>query len=136
MNKVFLIGRLTKDPDVRYSQDGKCSARYGLAVQREYKNDKGQYDADFINCVAFGKTAEFTEKWLKKGSKIAVIGTIRTGSYTNRDGQKIYTTDVFVEANEFVESKSNEERREQPSDIGEGFMSIPDNVEDEGLPFN
>lgn len=135
MNKVILVGRLTKDPDVRYSEDRKCSARYSLAVQRSYKNSNGQYDADFINCIAFGRTAEFAEKWLKKGSKISIIGSIRTGNYTNKEGQKVYTTDVVVEENEFVESKS-EERREQPSDVGEGFMSIPDSVEDEGLPFN
>lgn len=135
INKVILIGRLTRDPDVRYTQDGKAFARYTLAVNRMNREDP----ADFISCVTFGKNAEFVEKYLHQGSKIAVIGRIQTGSYTNREGQKVYTTDVVVEQHEFAESKSQGSGRQQdplPTPDDNGFMYIPDDADDEGLPFN
>lgn len=108
MNKVILLGRLTRDPDVRYSQSdsGIAVARYTLAVDRNSKNDEN--NADFISCVCFGKSAEFVEKYLHKGDKIAVLGRIMTGNYTNKDGQKIYTTEVVVELHEFAQSKSSD----------------------------
>lgn len=135
MNKVILIGRLTREPEVRYSQ-GESSlaiARYTLAVDRRFKR-QGEPDADFINCVAFGKAAEFVEKYLKQGTKIAITGRIQTGSYTNKDGHKIYTTDVIVEEHEFVESKSGGQPQSS-KDNGDGFMQIPDGL-DEDIPFN
>lgn len=144
MNKVILTGRLTRDPEIRYSQGAKpiATARYTLAVDRKFKQDGGQ-NADFINCVAFGKGAEFAEKYLEKGTKISTVGRIQTGSYTNRDGQKVYTTDVVVEEQEFCERKSSDNGgRPQPgpdpvpNNNYEQFMTIPDGVEDEGLPFN
>lgn len=132
MNKVILIGRLTRDPEIRYAQNGQeqtCVARYTLAVNRIYKKD-GEQEADFINCVAFKKNGEFVEKYLKKGMKIAVSGRILTGSYTNKEGQKVYTTDIVVEEHDFCESKANE----QPVESNNGFVSIPDGIEEE-LPF-
>lgn len=140
MNKVVLIGRLTKDPEVRYSQGANGAtaiARYSLAVDRRFKKD-GEASADFINCIAFGRSGEFAEKYLKKGTKIAVVGRIQTGSY-EKDGRKVYTTDVVVEEHEFVESKQEEHK---PADniptfvpnSPDGFMSIPDGIEEE-LPF-
>lgn len=141
MNRVILMGRIVRDPDVRYSNGANGStavARYTLAVDRKFKQD-GQPTADFINCIAFGKLGEFAEKYLHKGTKIAVVGRIQTGSYTNKDGQKVYTTDVVVEEQEFCESKSSQQSqnndRPQPSN-DDSFMNIPDNLEDEGLPFN
>ena len=131
MNKVILMGRLTKDPDILYTQDGTAVARYTLAVDRRYQRD-GEQKADFISCVAFGKSGEFAEKYLHKGMKIMVSGRIQTGSYTNRDGQKVYTTDIVVEEQEFAESKKTQEANQEQED---GFMSIPDGVDDEGLPF-
>ena len=170
MNKVILMGRLTRNPDVRYTQGDNpmCVARYSLAVDRRFSRNAGNDgdNADFIPCVAFGKSGEFAEKYLKKGTKIAVTGRIQTGSYTNRDGRKVYTVEVAVEDQEFAESRSaardnggstfsgNFQQSEsraaaaQPSqsapapmpaafdDAGDGFMNIPDGVEDEGLPFN
>lgn len=140
MNKVILMGRLTRDPEVRYTQgdNAMAIARYSLAVDRRFKRD-GEPDADFINCVAFGKSGEFAEKYLKKGTKVAVVGRIQTGSYTNKDGQKVYTTDVVVEEQEFAESKnsgSSDNNQSAPANKNTDFMNIPDNVEDEGLPFN
>lgn len=138
MNKVILIGRVVRDADIRYSQGANttCVARYTLAVDRKFKQE-GQPTADFINCIAFGKLGEFAEKYLHKGVKIAVTGRIQTGSYTNKDGQKVYTTDVVVEEQEFCESKSSNQSqgndRQQTS--SDDFMNIPDGVED-GLPFN
>ena len=134
MNKVILIGRVVRDADIRYSQGANttCVARYTLAVDRKFKQE-GQPDADFINCIAFGKLGEFAEKYLSKGTKIAVVGRIQTGSYTNKDGHKVYTTDVVVEEQEFCESKkSNEGIR--PSAPDDGFMQIPSGIED-SLPF-
>lgn len=143
MNKVILIGRLTRDPEVRYSEGNErmCIARYTLAVDRRIKQE-GQQNADFIGCVAFGKNAEFAEKYLRQGTKIAVTGRIQTGSYTNREGRKIYTTDVVIEEQEFSESKAaaagsqNRQQEPQRPEIDEnGFMSIPDGA-DEELPFS
>lgn len=145
MNKVILIGRLTRDPDVRYSQGEKSTAvaRYTLAVDRRFKRE-GDQTADFIGCVAFGKNGEFAEKYLRQGIKIAVTGHIQTGSYTNRDGQKVYTTDVVVEEQEFAESKKaaeensgsgNQNSGTSPEPGSDGFMNIPDGI-DEELPFN
>ena len=138
-----MIGRLTRDPEVRYSDNGNSVARFSVAVDRKFKKD-GEQTADFINIVAFKQTAEFIEKYFSKGSKIVIEGHIQTGSYTNQEGQKIYTTDVIAREVEFGESKSSNnaagassEARPAPSSaIGDGFMNIPDGVEDEGLPFN
>ena len=141
MNKVILMGRLTRDPDIRYTQSNSaqeqtCIARYSLAVNRRFNRD-GEQKADFISCVAFGHQAEFTEKYLRKGTKIALTGRIQTGSYTNRDGQKVYTTDVVVEEQEFAESKAAGQTTQQnPTPVSEdGFMEIPDGMEEE-LPFS
>lgn len=134
MNSVVLIGRLTRDPDVRYTQGQSpmCIARFTLAVDRRAKQKDGQPTADFISCIAFGKTAESAQKYLLKGTKVGASGRIQTGSYTNKDGQKVYTTDVVVESWEFVESKAAQKPSEQADD---GFMHIPDGI-DESLPFN
>lgn len=168
-NKWLGIGRLTKDPDVRYSEEGKITVRYTLAVNRKRVN--GQQEADFISCVVFGKQGEFAEKYLRKGSKIAVSGRIQTGSYTNREGQKVYTTEIIIEEQEFVEAKNADssqasqnqnnggyaprgnnytpnhsephrsnsdafEKQSRRNDMGEGFMQIPADVDDAGLPWN
>ena len=153
MNKVILMGRLTRDPAIRYGgQDNQMAiARYSLAVDRRGRREgnDGQ-TADFINCVAFGRAGEFAEKYFHQGTKLVVTGRIQTGSYTNKDGQKVYTTDVIVEDQEFAESKSasagsdnggyrpamSQSRPEPASAVASGFMNIPDGVEDEGLPFN
>ena len=133
MNKVILIGRLTREPETRYSGEMAIS-RYSLAVDRKYKKD-GEQTADFINCVAFGKNGEFAEKYLHKGTKIAVTGRIQTGSYTNKENQKVYTTDVVVEEHEFCESKGNSGvQNTAPATDHDGFMSLPDGFEEE-LPF-
>lgn len=138
MNKVIIMGRLVRDPDIRYSQgeNASCIARYTLAVDRKYKRDN-EPTADFINCVAFGKNAEFTEKYFRQGMKVAISGRIQTGSYTNKDGNKVYTTDVVVEEQEFCESKSQQSNNQQqvPPSVGTDFMNIPDGIENE-LPFN
>ena len=137
MNKVIEIGRLTKDPEIRYSQgeSSTCIARYTLAVDRKFKQE-GQPNADFINCIAFGKLGEFAEKYLHKGTKIAVTGRIQTGSYKNKDGNTVYTTDVVVEEQEFCESKSQSNSQPQPTPSNDNsWMNIPDGVED-SLPFN
>lgn len=143
MNKVHLIGRLTKDPDVRYTQANEPTAiaRYSLAVDRRTKRD-GEQNADFINCVAFGRNGEFAEKYLHKGMKIAVTGRIQTGNYTDKDGKKVYTTDVVVEEHDFCESKSSGDQGNAPAQSGgyakntdaDGFYNIPDGI-DEELPF-
>ena len=149
MNRVVLIGRLTKDPEVRYSQGEAplAIARYTLAVDRRFnRNNNDENSADFIGCVAFGKSGEFAEKYFRKGTKVLVTGRIQTGSYTNRDGVKVYTTDVVVEDQEFAESKNSNSgsgssfmgggsSAPQPSGAGDGFMNIPDGI-DEELPFN
>ena len=145
MNKVVLIGRLTADPEVRYTQGDQpmCIASYRLAVERRGKKAEGQQNADFISIKAFGKGGEFAEKYLHKGMKVAVSGHIQTGSYTNRDGQKVYTTDVIADEQEFCENKSandiaqntaqKETQKEKPPI--DDFMSIPNGI-DEELPFN
>ena len=136
MNKVVLVGRLTRDPEVRYSQGDNATAvaRYTLAVDRQFKRD-GDQSADFINCIAFGKRGEFAEKYLRKGTKIAVVGRIQTGSYTNKDGNKVYTTDVVVDEHEFVESKASQQNGGDSAPVSsDGFTSIPDGI-DEELPF-
>ncbi|MCM1262310.1 MAG: single-stranded DNA-binding protein [Butyrivibrio sp.] len=146
MNKVILMGRLTRDPEVRYSQNENAMAiaRYTLAVDRRFNRNGDENTADFISCVAFGKAGEFAEKYFRKGIKIAVSGRIQTGSYTNKDGVKVYTTDVIVDEQEFAESKNSSSAgdggfaggsRPQPADAGDGFMNIPDGI-DEELPFN
>lgn len=143
MNKVILMGRLTRDPDVRYSQGEQAMAiaRFTLAVDRRFKRENEQ-QADFISCVAFARQGEFIEKYTHQGTKLVVEGRIQTGSYTNKDGVKVYTTDAVVESCEFAESKAAEQNtgRQQASrpepTSEEGFMNIPDGVEDEGLPFN
>lgn len=137
------MGRLTRNPDVRYSQGEKatCVARYTLAVNRRFRRD-GEQDADFINCVAFGRQGEFAEKYMKQGTKIVISGRIQTGSYTNRDGVKVYTTDVVIEEQEFAESKKAAETSSTPQNTqgvksnpeDDGFMTIPEGVEEE-LPF-
>lgn len=139
MNKIILMGRLTKDPEVRYSQGNNpmAIARYTLAVERKFKRD-GEPTADFINCIAFGKNGEFAEKYLRKGMKILVDGRWQSGSYTNRDGQKVYTNDCVVESCEFAESKNaNQSERPQaaPQTDSDGFMAIPADIDNE-LPFN
>ena len=147
MNKVILMGRLTKDAEVRYSQGDSSTAvaRFTLAVDRRFKRDNDQ-STDFINCVAFGKTAEFFERFGRKGTKFVTEGRIQTGSYTNKDGQRVYTTDIVVENVEFAESKSSSEGNsgayvpvEKPSPsqaVGDGFMNIPDGIDEDELPFN
>ncbi|MBO5247256.1 MAG: single-stranded DNA-binding protein [Eubacterium sp.] len=148
MNKVILMGRLTRDPEVRYSQgeNAMAVARYTLAVDRRMSrsNQNGEQNTDFIQCVAFGRSGEFAEKYLRKGMKMLVSGRIQTGSYTNKDGQRVYTTDIVVEDQEFAESKNASQNngggfapadRPSPSDAGDGFMNIPDGI-DEELPFN
>ena len=146
MNKVILMGRLTRDPEVRYSQGESSTAvaRFSLAVDRRFKRQGDDQTADFINCVAFGKTAEFAERYLHQGTKVVGCGRIQTGSYTNKDGQRVYTTDVVLDEVEFAESKNasqqngdfQQNQRPEPSQAAaDGFMNIPDGLED-GLPFN
>ena len=144
MNRVILIGRLTRDPDITFANNNEktCIARYTLAVDRRYVKEGGQ-ETDFIPCVCFGKSAEWADRYLRKGIKMAVTGRIQTGSYTNKDGIKVYTTDIMVEDQEFAESKSaSQERQEDTSSseptqgkANEGFMMVDNDVEDE-LPFN
>lgn len=143
MNRVILCGRLTRDPEIRYSQTANGSmavARYTLAVDRAFKKE-GEQAADFISCVAFGKNEEFAEKYLHQGTKIIVEGRWQTGNYTNKDGQKVYTNDCVVERHEFAENKNSNSNSDNGSSSrpapnnDDGFMSIPDGIEDEGLPF-
>ena len=148
MNKVLLMGRLTRDPDIRYSQgeNSMAIARFTLAVDRRGRRDANgsEQTADFISCVAFARQAEFAERYLHQGTKLVVEGHIQTGSYTNKDGQRVYTTEVIVENCEFAESKNAAgdgagyapSRPEPVNAAGDGFMNIPDGVEDEDLPFN
>ena len=143
MNKVILVGRFTRDPEVRYTDNGVSISKFSIAVDRRFKQEGGP-DADFPSCVAFGKTADFIEKYFHKGMKIGIVGRIQTGSYTNNGGQKIYTTDVVVEECYFVESKSaqigqasHQTLPEEPplSELNGGFISVS-GVIDEDLPFN
>lgn len=147
MNKVILMGRLTRDPEVRYSQgeNAMAIARYTLAVDRRNTRNNSEDTADFIGCVAFGRSAEFAEKYFRKGTKLVISGRIQTGSYTNKEGVKVYTTEVIVEDQEFAESKNSNSgaggfsggnfQKPEPSGAGDGFMNIPDGI-DEELPFN
>ena len=143
MNKVIMMGRLTRDPEIRYSQNGDqmCIARYTLAVDRKFKKQGDGQTADFINCIAFGKSAEFAEKYMKQGMMFAVTGRIQTGSYDGKDGKKVYTTDVVVATQEFCEKKGdvpaagNTAKPAKSAPAADGFMNIPDGVDDE-LPFN
>lgn len=167
MNRVILIGRLTRDPDIRYSQGQQpvCIARYTLAVDRRFKREGDEQTADFVNCVAFGRAGEFAEKYLHKGSKIAIEGRIQTGSYSDRDGKTVYTTDVVIESHEFAESKSADppqqsgsrrqqaaprqqtqqrqraqgsrqpRQRQDNNDYYGDFIDIPDGMDEDGLPF-
>lgn len=134
MNLVALVGRLTRDVEVKYTngENAQAVARFSVAVQRQFKNRDGNYDADFINCVAFGRTAEFIQKYFHKGSMIGIRGEIRTGSYTNKDGVKVYTTDINVSNVEFVGSGNSGNNSADTSDTR--FMDIPDGV-DEEMPF-
>ena len=142
MNKVILVGRLTKDPEVRYSgeENALAVARYTIAVERRFKRD-GEPTADFIPCVVFGRSAEFAEKYFRQGMRVSVSGRIQTGSYTNKDGMKVYTTDVIVEEQEFAESRTEREanrgvhQQAAKKEAGDGFMNIPEGI-DEELPFN
>ena len=153
MNRVILMGRLTRDPEVRYSQGERSMAiaRYTLAVDRRGRRSQdssGEQSADFIPCVAFDRAAEFAEKYFRQGMRVLVSGRIQTGSYVNKDGQKVYTTEVILDDQEFADSKgasadmggygqsAPSQRHAPTSAIGDGFMNIPDGVEDEGLPFN
>jgi len=151
MNKVILMGRLTRDPEVRYSagENATAVANYTLAVDRRFGRRDGEATADFIRCVAFGRSAEFAEKYFRQGMRIVITGRIQTGSYTNKEGQKVYTTDVIIEEQEFAESKgasdANRAEYSAPASApsaptpsaasGDGFMNIPDGI-DEELPFN
>jgi single-strand DNA-binding protein len=145
MNKVIMMGRLTRDPEIRYSQgeNSLAIARFSLAVDRRFKRP-GEPDADFFNCTAFGKQAEFAEKYLKQGTKMVVVGRLQNDNYTNKEGQKVYSTQIMVDELEFAESKSTggdsngyqQTSRPTPSQaVGDGFMNIPDGL-DEELPFN
>ena len=142
MNKVILNGRLTRDPEIRYGGNNTCVAKYTLAVSRTYRKE-GEPTADFINCTVFGKPAEFAEKYFRQGVKIAIVGRWQTGSYTNKNGQKVYTNDCIVESQEFDQTRSErqeEERNTQPApepipNNYDGFMNVPDGIDDE-LPFS
>lgn len=146
MNQVILMGRLTADPEVRYTQgeNTSCVARYTLAVDKGYKVRDGEQTADFLRCVAFGKAGEFAEKYLHKGTKIAVMGRISTGSYTNNEGQKVYTTDIVVAQHEFCESKAASEHAASQGQKNGGseprsldnFVDIPAGADNEELPWN
>lgn len=137
MNRVILMGRLTRDPETRYSTGEKSMAvaRYTLAVNR-WNASRSEQTADYFRIVAFDRLGEFAEKYFRQGMRILVSGRIQTGSYTNRDDQKVYTTDIIVDQQEFADGKRDPDSAGTPSYVGDGFMNIPDGVEDEGLPFN
>lgn len=144
MNKVILLGNLTRDPEIRYSQGEKqiAVARFSLAVNRRFAND-GETNADFFNCTAFGKIAEFVEKYFRQGSRMSLVGRIENNNYTNKNGEKVYSVQIMVEEVEFAERKSSQsnnqtQNQNQPAQTNGGdddFMNIPDGIED-GLPFN
>ena len=144
MNKAILMGRLTRDPEVRYSSGERsiAIARYTLAVDRGFKRggDSSEQTADFVPCIAFDKAGEFAEKYFRQGMRVLVSGRIQTGSYTNKEGQKVYTTEVIIDTQEFADSKGEStggRNKKQETNIdADGFMNIPDGVDDEGLPFN
>lgn len=148
MNKVILMGRLTRDPEIRYGSSAQGDitiARFALAVDRRTRGRDGRSEADFLNCTAFGKLADFVEKYLAQGSKILLTGRIQNNNYTNREGQRVYSVQIIADEIEFAESKSAADSRSAgsaarpepsvPSSAGDGFMDIPDGLEDE-LPFN
>ena len=137
MNKVIIIGRFTRDPEIKYStgENATATARFSLAVNRRFKNKEGNYDADFINCVAFGKTAEFIEKYFTKGMAIGITGRIQTGSYTNKEGQKVYTTDVVVEETEFVESKNKGTSDNVPNNNANSNSDFEEIISEGEMPF-
>lgn len=144
MNRVILMGRLTRDPEVRYSSGEKSMAiaRYTLAVDRGFKRggDSNEQTADFIPCIAFDKAGEFAEKYFRQGMRVLISGRIQTGSYTNKEGQKVYTTEVIIDTQEFADSKventGGRSKKQEANVDADGFMNIPDGVDDEGLPFN
>mgnify|MGYP003205216540 FL=1 len=135
MNKVILMGRLTRDPEVRYSQGERSMAiaKYTLAIDRRKTQQNSDPGADFINCVAFDRAGEFAEKYFRQGLRVLISGHLQTGSYTNKDGQKVYTTDVIVESQEFADSRRDGSGAGSRGSKDDDFMNIPDNVEDEGL---
>ena len=137
MNKVIIIGRFTRDPEIKYTtgENATATARFSLAVNRRFKNKEGNYDADFINCVAFGKTAEFIEKYFSKGMAIGITGRIQTGSYTNKEGQKVYTTDVVVEETEFVESKNKGTSDNVPNNNANSNSDFEEVISEDEMPF-
>jgi len=144
MNKAILMGRLTRDPEVRYSSGERSMAiaRYILAVDRGFKRggDSNEQTADFIPCIAFDKAGEFAEKYFRQGMRVFISGRIQTGSYTNKEGQKVYTTEIIIDTQEFADSKgesTGERKKKQETNVdADGFMNIPDGADDEGLPFN
>ena len=140
MNRVILHGRMTRDPEVRYTNGGSSVASFTVACDRRVKNgDKWEDSPDFPRCVSFGKTAEFIEKWFRKGSEIVVEGSVRTGSYTDKNGQKVYTTDIWVERAEFAGGngeRSAQQTQERPQQPAGQFVPVPDNFEEDGLPFS
>ena len=144
MNKAILMGRLTRDPEVRYSSGERAMAiaRYTLAVDRGFKRggDSNEQNADFIPCIAFDKAGEFAEKYFRQGMRVLISGRIQTGSYTNKEGQKVYTTEVIIDTQEFADSKGEStggrNKKQETNVDADGFMNIPDGVDDEGLPFN
>ena len=137
MNKVIIIGRFTRDPEIKYTtgENATATARFSLAVNRRFKNKEGNYDADFISCVAFGKTAEFIEKYFSKGMAIGITGRIQTGSYTNKEGQKVYTTDVVVEETEFVESKNKGTSDNVPNNNANSNSDFEEVISEDEMPF-
>ena len=144
MNRAILMGRLTRDPEVRYSSGEKTMAiaRYTLAVDRGFKRggDSNEQTADFIPCIAFDKAGEFAEKYFRQGMRVLISGRIQTGSYTNKEGQKVYTTEIIIDTQEFADSKGENtggrSKKQEANVDADGFMNIPDGVDDEGLPFN
>ena len=137
MNKVIIIGRFTRDPEIKYStgENATATARFSLAVNRRFKNKEGNYDADFINCVAFGKTAEFIEKYFTKGMAIGITGRIQTGSYINNEGQKVYKTEVVVEETEFVESKNKGTSDNVANNNANSNSDFEETISDDEMPF-
>ena len=140
MNLVVLNGRLVRDPELKFGQSGKAYSRFSIAVDRPFQTSTDSQTADFINCVAFSKAAEFAERYFRQGMRVLVSGRLQTGNYTNKDGHKVYTTDVILDSQEFADSKG-ENTKEMSNHNGssidaDGFMNIPDGVDDEGLPFN
>ena len=137
MNRVILMGRLTRDPEVRYTKGERSMAvaRYTMAVDRRGRRESGEQTADFISIAAFDRAGEFAEKYFHQGMRVCISGRIQTGSYINRDGQKVYTTEVIADEQEFADSRGGSGQQDRGRDIGDGFMNIPDGIEEDGLPF-